>query len=267
VTFLTTLVGLAVICCMLAVAIQHGVLTWIAARGGDPSSTVGTTTTVDGSSSELPHSPTILVQAELEDAELWLEGIAVVLCWCLAVGFCIKKRLKQRRWMGQAKDIKSMDEEATLLPSLSPPSVPMEGPESDQQDFPEESILLSHGTGCDAVGESTVLASVKPDKTKINTTIARQPCTVVSLTALGFLDEISYFPTLILGGILTGWELVLGTFLAGLFMLAIQAFLASQCKPLLDCLDKHVPLHGVIAIFATILTVNWIWDMIDTGGS
>jgi hypothetical protein len=91
--------------------------------------------------------------------------------------------------------------------------------------------------------------------------ITSQPWTVVSLTTLGFLDEISYFPALILGHIFSVWELVLGTFLAGILMLAIQVFLASQCQPLMDFLDQRVPLYGIIAVFATILTLHLLWDI------
>jgi hypothetical protein len=44
-------------------------------------------------------------------------------------------------------------------------------------------------------------------------------------------------------------------------MLGIQVFLASQCKPLIDFLDDRVPLHGIIAAFATILTLHLLWDI------
>jgi hypothetical protein len=88
-----------------------------------------------------------------------------------------------------------------------------------------------------------------------------QPWTVILLMTLGFLDEIFYFPALILGHIFSTWELVLGMLLAGILMLAIQVFLATQCKPLMDFLDDGVPPYGIIAIFVTILTLQLLWDI------
>ena len=90
---------------------------------------------------------------------------------------------------------------------------------------------------------------------------AGRPCTVLSLTTIGFLDEISYFPALIIGNIFTGYELILGTLFAGLIMLGIQIFVANQFKPFITWLDDHVKLYGIIAIFATILTIQLIWDI------
>ena len=84
---------------------------------------------------------------------------------------------------------------------------------------------------------------------------------VASLTALGFLDEISYFPTLIVGNVFTVVELLLGTLLAGLIVLGIQVFLFRQCKPLMDFLDERVPLYAIIACFAVVLTGRLVWDI------
>jgi hypothetical protein len=78
---------------------------------------------------------------------------------------------------------------------------------------------------------------------------------------LVFLDEISYFPALILGHVFSIWELVLVTLLAGILMLAIRVFLATQCTPLMDFLDDRVPLYVIIAVFAMILTLHLLWDI------
>jgi hypothetical protein len=78
---------------------------------------------------------------------------------------------------------------------------------------------------------------------------------------LVFFDEISYFKALILGHVFSIWELVLGTLLAGILMLAIQVFLATQCKPFMDFLDDRVPFYVIIAVFATILTLHLLWDI------
>ena len=79
----------------------------------------------------------------------------------------------------------------------------------------------------------------------------------MSLTALGSLDEISYFPPLILGGIFSPAELVLGTFLAALCMVLIVVLALQPCKPCMECLDR-IPLYAVVTVFAILLTVEWI---------
>jgi hypothetical protein len=198
----------------------------------------------------------------LEAAEIWLEGIAVVLCWSLALGFCIKKKLKRRRRRLQQQKRESKSERTALVPeSSSDTSFTMEAEGTEQKSFPEESNFWSRSVGRDEATpmDGCIAPSMIPVETGSHST--GQPCTVVSLTTLGFLDEISYFPTLILGGILTVWELILGTFVAGLLMLAIQVFLATQCKPWIEWLGRHVPLHAIIALFATLLTVHWVWDL------
>ncbi len=88
-----------------------------------------------------------------------------------------------------------------------------------------------------------------------------QPLTIVTLTISGALDEISYFPSLLLGHIFTGTELIMGTLITVLIMLCIVTQFLQHCQPLLHCLDQ-IPLFGVVSLYAIILTVNLIIDLI-----
>lgn len=86
------------------------------------------------------------------------------------------------------------------------------------------------------------------------------PWAVISFTTLGALDEVSYFPSLLLGGIFTPLDLCLGTFFAACIVLAVVTLFLAQCKPVLDFLDR-IPLYGIVAAFATVLTVDVIFDV------
>jgi hypothetical protein len=210
--FLLTLEGLAIACCLVALAIRAGFASTMSA----------------------------------EQLELKLEFLAVLICWLLSVGFFLnklhKKRQRQQKEEQQAKNKEKESESMKIrLDSFDQTkygSVSQQDAEQGHEDEEEEEWQ--------------------------NIPSSQQPCTVVTLTSVGFLDEISYFPTLIIGNIFSIWELCIGTLLAGLLMLCIQVFLAKQCKPLIDFLDNRVPLYGIIAIFATIITVNWIWDVVTT---
>ena len=92
-----------------------------------------------------------------------------------------------------------------------------------------------------------------------------QPWTVIALTAIGFLDEISYFPAVILGNIFDIYQLCLGTLFAAFIMVMIQAILSNNycIQPIIKFLDNHIPLYGIISIFATILTVHLIIDIVS----
>jgi ABC-type multidrug transport system fused ATPase/permease subunit len=171
-----------------------------------------------------------------EHLEIILEAIAAGVCWILAIGFWIKKMLKRRRRRLQK-----------------------EQQEKKAANTDAKSTTTNYGAVPQAQGDAK-----EPQRQKDNDRRApssSQPCTVISLTTIGFLDEISYFPTLIIGGIFTPWELCLATLLAGLLMLAIQVFLATQFKPLIDFLDDRVPLYGIIAVFAIVLTLSLVWDL------
>lgn len=252
--FLVTLVGLAAACCLLAVAIRRGVLLGTK----DLSTSSGST-------------------QKLKDTERWLEGVAAVLCWSLALGFCIKKKWKERRrrrkrqeeqQQEQKKQQQANECESEQTPLVVPSSWTGLVTTIGEQATEQEGVPgKSHSTGhpADETDDPDAPYPREEGFAGDGENSTRQPWTVASLTALGFLDEISYFPTLILGGILTVWELMVGTLVAGVLILAIQVLVATQCGPLIVCLDRHVPLYGIIAVFATVLTVHWIWEMLQDG--
>jgi hypothetical protein len=161
-TFLATLCGLAVLCGFVAIFIQTGV--------------AATTTTAHGANPP-------------ETLEVQLEGLAVVICWLLAIGFYIKKLLKQRRRQRQVEAAASTNDSIEVEYSYG--AVDASSQEEEEEEGPDDDD------------------DEKDDWNRLPT--SSQPWTVVSLTTLGFLDEISYFPALILGHLFSVWELVLGT--------------------------------------------------------
>jgi cadmium resistance protein CadD (predicted permease) len=88
------------------------------------------------------------------------------------------------------------------------------------------------------------------------------PWTVASLTFLGALDEISYFPALLVGHIFTGWELVVGALLAACLILVVLSMFLVKCRPVIEWLDR-IPLYNVVGFFAFILTVGVFVDVLN----
>ena len=179
---------------------------------------------------------------EQEKLEIKLEWIAVIFCWLLAIGFFIKKQLKKRRRRLQREQEQLGEQHQDGFPKVKVEygAVSQQPPKSNE----EKPVDIEEGDN-------------DPRRPKTS-----QPWTVVSLTTLGFLDEISYFPALIVGDIFTAWELFFGTLFAGLIMLGIQVFLTTQCKPLIDFLDDRVPLYAIITVFAIVLTLHLVWDIV-----
>jgi hypothetical protein len=167
-----------------------------------------------------------------ETLEIKLELVAVVICWLLAGGFFLRKLHRRRQRRQQHTD----NESST---NVTYGSVPQEEPTSKQN-----------------------MEAQHADDEWDRLPTSPQPWTVVTLTTVGFLDEISYFPALVIGKVFSVLELCLGTLLAALLMLVIQAYLANFCKPLIAFLDNRVPLYGIIALFATLLTLHVIWDIV-----
>ncbi len=81
------------------------------------------------------------------------------------------------------------------------------------------------------------------------------PTTVFTLTLMGALDELTYFPSVLIGGTFTGADLAVGAFVSCTIILAVITCLLATFEPILELMDK-IPLYGVVAVFATILTVE-----------
>ena len=170
------------------------------------------------------------------DDEIILGAIGAGICWCISLVLYIRKWLKRRRRARQ----------------------PME--EHDSRSTEKETSNL-YGSIGDAQDSSS--SSEEEDKDNDDKVSSKpSPWTVISFTTLGALDEISYFPSLILGKIFTPLDLMLGTLFASIMVLIVVVFFLSRCKPILDWLDR-IPLYGIVAAFALVLTVGVIVDVVQ----
>ena len=234
ITFACTLLSLSILCCLLAVGIKAGF--FIATITQDP-----------------------------EILEIKLEALAVLICWLLAFGFCIRKVCRKRYRMlhGETTTTTTTTNIRTQNNSNNRANYGSLADSSDDDDDGNNNKKDTVGNPQDDEENGGSDSSNDDDETnwrQIPT--SAQPYTVITLTAIGFLDEISYFPAVILGNIFDIYQLCLGTLFAAIIMLCIQAFLANQCSPLVKCLDDHVPLYGIIGIFAIVLTIHLILDTV-----
>ena len=161
-----------------------------------------------------------------EDIILGCAGAGI--CWAIALILYVKKVLKKRK----RRELSLGNVQSTATTDY--------GAVADCSDSSSSSS-----------GESTEEILENPS-----------PWSVVMLTTLGALDEISYFPALVIGKIFSPLELCLGTFLAGCIVLAVVVLFLSQFKPLLDFFDR-IPLYCIVAIFALTLTLEVVVDIIS----
>jgi len=83
---------------------------------------------------------------------------------------------------------------------------------------------------------------------------------IVCLTVLGSLDEVAYFPGLIVGEVFTIPQLCAGSLLGSLLVLLLVDVLAARRMLLLAVLDA-VPLYSVVSLFAFWLTLKVIYEL------
>ena len=174
---------------------------------------------------------------EWPDEEIILGSIGAGICWVIAIVLFVRKILKKRRRAA-----------ATNRDALSL---------SEKELHRAATQKVSNQYGSIHSGdESENEVSSRPS-----------PWAVISFTTLGALDEVSYFPSLLLGGVFTPLDLCLGTFFAACIVLVVVTVFLAQCKPVLDFLDR-IPLYGIVAVFATVLTVGVVIDVMmdDTKG-
>ena len=172
---------------------------------------------------------------QMESADLVLEAVGAILCWSLAAFFYYKAWSKKKRKQRQREqeELRRADTEygAVVAPELQGLTVKSQA---------------EHHAGSFETTEPT--------------TDSIQAWMIISLTVAGSLDEISYFPSLVVGKIFTPTELCLGTLLASLLILALVDLLVRRCTRCLHVLDQ-IPLYAVIGLFAVILTVEVLWDL------
>jgi hypothetical protein len=160
------------------------------------------------------------------DENIILGSIGAGICWIIAIFLFVRKCLKRRR-RAREKDLTMSERE------------------------------LHRATTQQVSNKYGSIHTDDEDENEISSTPS--PLAVVSFTALGALDEVSYFPSLLLGGIFTPFDLCLGTLFAAIIVLIVVTVFLSQFKPVLDFLDR-IPLYGIVAVFATVLTCDVLFD-------
>ena len=173
---------------------------------------------------------------QLKSADIILEATGATLCWVLAGYFYYKawskKRARQRQ--REQEELRHADTEYGAVAAIV-----------DQE---LQGLAKPEVTG----------GSFDPSEARSDTI---QAWTIISLTIAGSLDEISYFPGLIVGKIFTPTELILGTLLVSLIILAMVDLLVRRCTRCLHVLDQ-IPLYAVIGLFAILLTLEVAWDLV-----
>ena len=169
-----------------------------------------------------------------DSVSILLGIIAALLCWILAAFFFIKKMLKRRRKLQQQES-----------------QLPLATTGSRQHQY---------GT---VTTENKPLRDKSPQGTSPKSASLSSVSTVISLTTVGALDELSYFPALLVGGIFRPLEICLGTLIAALFILGTISCCLSKSKWLVDLLDR-IPIYAVIAVFAMVLTAQVLYELIQS---
>jgi hypothetical protein len=217
ITFICTLEALSLLCIGIYYTLKHGL--FLAYGGRD-----------DGGINSNGN--------EEESIGFITECIGAIICWFIAIFLFAKKLLKRRRKRLQKQ----------------------------QQQEQQESLLAAQPSTYSSLEQSTDLEvdidndaeknTKKEEEDEINTIPATPSIPlVISLTTLGALDEISYFPALIMGKVFTPAELCIGALFAAMLILIVISLFMAQCKPLVDCLDR-IPLHGIVGMFAVVLTIG-----------
>jgi hypothetical protein len=127
-----------------------------------------------------------------------------------------------------------------------------------------EGLLEMAQTHNDPTGSSRVIDSGAADElisTDEGSDQSGQPWMVMTLTIAGSFDEVSYYPSLILGNVFSVTELIIGTVVAALVMLVVVTMFLTQCQPVLNLIDR-IPLYLVVTLFAILITGELLWDMI-----
>ena len=183
--------------------------------------------------SGIQHSLPILGYDEKINQEHILTCISAFICWIITGSFYLKAFLKQRkRQKNQNISLTIPIEERPLFSHIDINYSNLSDASTSNDNFPQHTDVIN-----------------------LATSISFSPFTVITLTAIGALDELSYFPSLLTGNIFTAWQLLIGSLLASVVILVVVTVLLSKCTFLLDFLDR-IPLYVIVGIFATILTVQ-----------
>lgn len=182
-------------------------------------------------------------------SDLILGILGAALCWGLAIFLFVRARQKQQR--RRAKDneeqqalVENYDEEqrSSNYGSTASDADPHGYKRGNSNDDPLVEIL-------DSEDDRSAWVDMPP------ATLDPQPWLIITLTVLGSLDEVSYFPALILGDIVTPADLCVATFLASVIILTVLYLALTPCQPFLEILDR-IPLYYIVGFFAVALTLE-----------
>ena len=169
-----------------------------------------------------------------------LGAIGATLCWGIAIFLLIKKMIKAKQ--RRERLAKSQEGETPLL-------------------LVATGNRLDDGSSYGSAPTTTTarIPGQEAEDAPLENEVSWSPWMVVSLTVVGALDEVSYFPSLILGKVFSPVDLCLGTLLAACLVVTIVGLFLSRCRPVLEFLDR-IPLYAVLFVFATVLTIGAILD-------
>lgn len=180
-------------------------------------------------------------------------AVGATLCWLIAAVLYYKAWSRRRRRERQQAEQRRLSDAVTA--AMFEPVDDMTPARSKYDEVVEYGSVPSGGNDEDENDNNeTPAASAAEDENH-----HLQIWLVVSLTIVGALDEISYFPGLVVGKVFSVAELTLGTAIASLLILLIVCVALAPCRPVLEFLDR-IPLFMVVALFATILTISAVWE-------
>lgn len=166
---------------------------------------------------------------------LLLQIVAATLAWIIAACLFIKQWRKRCR-----KRNANVGKPAAQGPdhSSTPATASRIGNDTQPHDVPA------------AGQEPSAAAAEEPASVKM----------VFVLGLLGGLDELAYFPTLLLGGTFTAFELSCGAVLATVGIVVVLIVALERFRPVLEFFDR-IPLWGVVASFASIMTAEILIEL------
>lgn len=202
-------------------------------------------------------------------ADLMLERLGCSLAWIVAFFFCYKAYQKKQRkakavMTGVEADKANRSEfedrgESGAHAHTHAQHLPTVASYGAIDDVVRSSmnIATSSGVGDGSNSGTDDDALLQPETPPQQSASFSHILTCVWLTLIGCLDEVSYFPSLILTKTYTIWQLSIGAACACLLILGAITLARNLCAPWLELFDK-VPLYVVTLSFAVYLTLEML---------
>jgi hypothetical protein len=205
----------------------------------------------------LSNATKLVVNKKIGDT---LPFVGATLAWLIAVYLYVRTIMKKRRRRKKEEESEKMKTNVAVLKEESI-AIKLDGGGYGSAD--------NKGSNEGSYEDSGIVASSSSSSSSSSSKFFKVddklgPVTVFTLTLMGALDELTYFPSVLIGGTFTGVDLAIGAFVSCTVILIVIAYLLSTFKPILELMDK-IPLYGVVAVFATILTVEAWNENIEQG--